>query len=75
MKSFQIWQEEKQITTDELQNELVLIRHHIQDSREYLKKKEYGSINEALDDIEDSTKRLEKFLSKRQDKEIDRVIK
>lgn len=73
MKSFQVWQEEKQISSNELQNEIVLIKHHIQDSYEYLRKKEYKSIGEALHDIEESANRLEKFLSKKQDKEIDRV--
>jgi hypothetical protein len=73
MKTYSQWNEEKHITDDELQNELILILHHIGDIRETLKEKDIKYALEGLKDIEYSVKRMEKFLSKNQSKEVKRA--
>ena len=64
------------LTNDQLQNELILIKHHIGDIREYMNKDakvQKEMILSGLKDVLESVERLEKFLSEETLNEIDRI--
>lgn len=64
MKNFVKWMEN--LSTDNLQNELVLILHHVGDIKESLRKNEIDYALAGLKDIEESVQRLSEGLSKNQ---------
>lgn len=62
------------LSTDDLQNELVLIMHHVGDIREALNHKEVEYALEGLKDIEESVHRLARGLNSNQVAGMDRAI-
>lgn len=63
------------IGQDQLQDEVILIKHHVGDIREMLDAKKYKAMDGALNDIDESCDRLRKFLSSNQKREVDRATK
>jgi len=49
---------------DKLQNNLLVIEHHIGDIRDYMKKKLYDRVEEALKDIDEAIDNLKTLLPK-----------
>lgn len=72
MRSYKEWRS-KPIGSDQLQDELILIQHHIGDIKKLLKEKKIDYVLEALGDIEESVVRMSHMLSKDQTKEIKRI--
>jgi len=58
---------------DQLQNELILIKHHVEDARTYLKEGETPSVLGSLKDIDEAIDRLAKFLRPKSSAEIFRM--
>jgi len=58
---------------DAIQNEIIVIAHHVKDIEEGLKDKDYGYVQKGLNDIKESLDRLSKFTNPEQRSEIDRI--
>lgn len=71
MKSYHEWRET--IGGDQLQDEIILILHHVGDIEEALRRKDIGYALEGLKDVKSSAERLAAFLSKPQSQEIKRA--
>ena len=61
------------LTSDQLQNELLIIAHHLDDMKEGIKEKDLDYINKGIKDIREVVERLSKFLSKKEKTEIERM--
>lgn len=71
MKSYHEWRET--IGSDQLQDEIILILHHVGDIEEALHRKDIGYALEGLKDVKSSAERLSAFLSRPQSQEIKRA--
>ena len=58
---------------DQLQNELILIKHHVQDALQYLEEGEKASVIGSLKDIGESVDRLAEFLRPKNKNELFRT--
>lgn len=63
------------ITLDQLQNEILLIAHHVEDAEEALKEGDLDYIQRSLTDIKEVAKRLGEFLPPSLRGEIKRIVK
>jgi len=61
------------IPQDSIQNELIIISHHVEDIEEGLKDKDIGYALKGLKDIKESIQRLSKFLKPKEKTEIERI--
>ena len=61
------------LTADQLQNELLIIAHHLDDIDEGLKDKDIDYVKKSLHDIREVIERLGGFLSKEQAAELERM--
>lgn len=61
------------LKSDQLQNELLIIAHHLDDMEEGIKEKDLDYINKGVKDIREVVDRLAGFLSKKEASEIDRM--
>lgn len=61
------------INKDQLQNELIVIKHHIEDAMIGLKENDPNYAMRSLEDINEVVDRLSKFITPNQKKEIDRI--
>lgn len=64
---------ESKISSDALQNEALLILHHVQDAEKAVKEKNLDYISKSLADIKESANRMAKFLPSDMKKEINRA--
>lgn len=63
----------KKLTTDKLQNELVLIDHHLTDIEKGITGKDYKYAIKGIKDAQEAVQRLKGFLPKPMGDELDRV--
>lgn len=61
------------IPNDTIQNELIVIQHHLDDMKEGLKSKDIPYVMKGVTDIEESIKRLSSMLKPREKTEIERI--
>jgi hypothetical protein len=61
------------ITPDELQNEVIIIAHHVEDALKYLGEGKHDAVEGSLEDINEVVERLKKFLPSEEVSEIDRI--
>lgn len=61
------------IDRDTLQNELIIIAHHVDDIKESLRRRDIDYALGALDDIKEVIERLSSFLTDDQKDEIERI--
>ncbi len=73
MRSYPEWRIRENVGNDPLQNELILILHHVGDIEESLKKRDIRYALEGLKDIRESVQRLSSMLPSNQSKEISRT--
>lgn len=59
--------------SDVLQNEIIVIGHHVQDIEEGLKEGDIDYAKKGLHDIKESLARLSEFVNPNQRSEIDRI--
>lgn len=60
------------ITPDQLQNELIVIAHHVEDAMKGLKEGDTSYVNKALIDINEAIARLKNFIPNGSS-EVDRI--
>lgn len=65
--------ESGKMSSDSLQNEILLILHHVGDAEKALTKKDLGYIENSLKDIRESAMRLSKFVPSNLRKDLDRA--
>ncbi len=61
------------IPHDAIQNELIIISHHIEDIEEGLKDNNTDYVKRGIGDIKESIQRLSKMLTPREKTEIERI--
>lgn len=61
------------MSSDTLQNEILLILHHVGDAEKAIKEKDLGYIGKSLSDIRESAKRLMHFIPSAMKQEVDRA--
>lgn len=61
------------IPNDIIQNELIVIQHHLDDMKEGLKSRDIPYVMRGVTDIEESIKRLSSMLKPRERTEIERI--
>ena len=59
--------------SDALQNEIIVIGHHVNDIEEGLKDKDLDYVTRGLNDIKEALQRLQKLVDPDQRSEIDRI--
>lgn len=64
-----------QIKSDTLQNEILLILHHVGDAEKAINEKDLSYVKRSLVDIRESANRLSKFVAPGQKQELDRATK
>jgi len=64
---------QESIKSDTLQNEVIVILHHVGDALKALEEKDLSYVKNSLIDIKESAERLEKFLTDSQKLEIRRA--
>lgn len=63
------------VDTDSLQNEILLVLHHVGDAEKAVGEKDLGYIKKSLADIREAAKRLEKYITPAERAEVDRATK
>jgi len=61
------------VPSDAIQNELIIIQHHVQDIEEGLAENDIGYVKNGLKDIKESIQRLTKLLTPPEQDEIARI--
>lgn len=61
------------VDTDTLQNEILLILHHVGDIEKAVAEKDLSYAKKGLADIKEAAKRLEKYITPAERKELDRA--
>lgn len=58
---------------DALQNEIIIIGHHVEDIEHGIEDDDMNYVQKGLDDIKEALQRLSKFVNPEQRTEIDRI--
>jgi hypothetical protein len=58
---------------DALQNEIIIIGHHVEDIEHGIEDNNMNYVQKGLDDIKEALQRLSKFVNPEQRTEIDRI--
>lgn len=61
------------MNTDQIQNELIVIAHHVEDAENGLKEQDLDYTQNSLNDIKEAIERLKQLIPQRQRTEIDRI--
>jgi len=61
------------IPNDTIQNELIIIKHHLDDIKEGLNDNDINYVKKGVADIEESIQRLSSMLKPREKTEIERI--
>lgn len=65
--------ERNKMNSNEIENEVIIIAHHVEDIEEGLQKNDITYVKNGLKDIRESLERIKKLLKPDQQSEIDRI--